>query len=233
MHKKLEWFFLVLSAGVIWMSNPPDLFGAALSVIGLRPGTYTGGFAEGLVIGVALVAAQAVLLQVYERLLLPFSPHYKGGIWMYSFRPKRAADRQPTVGLFRIRMKSGRLVVEDGVAYWASTDGLKGRGRWTSRNLSILDDRIDIIYQLEPEFEFRVERSARYEGHIRLERREERKIMGKPHRGYLTDLEERSHVRGPIYAERIRRFQWGMAGLAERLESNRGALLYKLETNHL
>jgi hypothetical protein len=197
------------------MSNPPRLFLSALTALGLQPESYAGGFLEGVAIGLFLLVVQGIALWVFERFMMPFLPNYKGGTWVYSLLPgpnKEMRAPRPTVGRFRIKFESGRYVVEDGYAYWVEGNDLEGRGRWSSNIVSISKNRIDIIYQLSGEFKFD-ERTKHYEGHIRLEKVSEAKVIGKPHRGHFNDLEERAHVKGPIYAERVNRFQSGAKNL--------------------
>lgn len=234
MHKKIEWLFLALSAAMVWLVNPPSIFDALLSLIGIPPSSYAGAMMEGLAVGVFLLVLQNAALFVFDQLILPLTSNYKGGTWIYSLLPKpniEFVDARPTVGRFRIRIRQGRYVVEDGYAYWVTPQGLKGRGRWSSKIVCIADGRIDIIYRLDSEFRFQGEKATHYEGHIKLEQCSERRVVGRPHRGHFNDLEDRAHVRGPIYAERVSRFSSRVEALRETIESRATALLYKLETD--
>lgn len=233
MHRKLDWLFLLLSAGVVWMSNPPRLFSSALTALNLRSDGYVGGFLEGVTIGLFLVVAQGIALWVFERFLMPLSTNYKGGTWVYSLLPEpneEFSEPRPSVGRFRIKFESGRYVVEDGYAYWVVGNQLQGRARWSSSIVSISRNRIDIIYQLSGEFTFD-ERTKHYEGHIRLEKVYEAKVIGKPHRGHFNDLEERAHFKGPIYAERVSRFQSGAEDLRRQLLLKNEELIDKLKSD--
>lgn len=234
MDKRIEGFFLILSASLVWLANPPALIGGILKLIGIDRNSASGMMTEGLAIGVFLLFFQRAAILIFDRLVLPFYPSYVGGTWVYALLPKpnvEFSDDRPTVGRFRIRLRAGRYVVEDGYAYWVKSDELIGRGQWSSSIMCASESRIDMIYQLDAEFRFEGEKATHYEGHIKLRPCKERKVIGRPYRGHFNDLEERAHVRGPIYAERVNRFQWRIERLRSHLEQNKTKLLGKLNTD--
>lgn len=232
MQRILSGFLLILSAAFVWMSNPPQAFDSVLVVLGIDPESPWGNFLEGLAIGLFVVILQLLANFMYENLLMPLLPSHKGGVWIYSLFPlpnEEFQDKRLTVGVFEMKQTLDNIEISCGLAFMATGAQLESRGEWTSDTVSISRKRIDLIYDLSTHHSYQNEKDKEYRGHIRLNKLATAGIIGKPYSGFFNDLKDRSHIKGPIYAERVSPFRWRFEHYKKQLEARKSELLARLE----
>ncbi|HET9639029.1 MAG TPA: hypothetical protein VFP12_07470 [Allosphingosinicella sp.] len=232
MHRTVGGFMLVLGAALAWATNPPGLLNALLALGGISPSGALGRLLEGVVIGLFILILQAVLVFLFDVFVLPVFPGQKTGVWVYSLMPEvpnpEFTDERPTVGVFELTQKGSSPRVECGLAFLAGGATLSSRGTWRSDTVAAGRARIDLIYDLDTHTQYKKEQQKEYRGHIRLERLKTKGIIGTPYLGHFNDLKDRSHIKGPIYAEHVSAFTWRFNHYKELLESKKIALLERL-----
>lgn len=216
-------FILLLGAGLIWLTNPPAAFSSILVALGFDPESAISKFSIGL--GVAGVLMFLAWLSEYagDFVVRFFARNHPTGIWLYSYAPKPNAefgDERPTVGIFSISKRNGRYSISDGESYQIRENGLLKRGEWTARNVTRNQNSIEFVYNFESHRKYEDEKDPKFKGHIHLICRDKAGILGPVQSGMVNDLDERSHVWGPIHAEKVskitQRRSFAKAKLEER-----------------
>ena len=205
----IQRFFLLLSAGLIWLANPPAAVSRIIEALGFDPAAGAGAFIHGIVIALGLLVLERAIALVQENLISPLATSYKGGVWIYSLLPRpneEFSDERPTIGIFNIRRSRGGYRVSNGRAFQIRDGKLKKRGEWTADCLGVGEQGIDIIYHMVTDFRYGEEQEEEYDGHIRLADCDRKGLCGRAYRGRFNDLSRRSHVMGPVYAEHVSRF---------------------------
>jgi hypothetical protein len=223
---------LVLGAALAWLANPPSIFIKLAAFGGVSPTGALGRLLEGVFVGLFILALQAVLVLLFDAIILPALPGQKTGVWVYSLLPNvpnpEFSDERPTVGVFELTQKAGSPRVECGLAFLAGGATLASRGTWRSDTVAVGRSRVDLIYDLDTHTQYQREEQKDYRGHIRLERLKTKGIIGTPYLGYFNDLKDRSHIKGPIYAEHVSILTWRFDHYKRLLETKKLELLERL-----
>lgn len=204
----IQRFVLVLSVALIWLSNPPAWIDSTIASFGLDPRGSWAALLSGAAIAIVLLALERLLELFSEAVILPLRGDYKGGVWLYALLPKPNAEfteERPTVGIFTLRRKDGQYRVTNGRGYQIKAGKLIARGDWVAKCVGANKDHLDLIYELTTHFRYKDEKDSRYKGHIHLLNRDARGLFGPAYAGEFNDLDTRSHVLGPIYAEHASR----------------------------
>lgn len=134
-----------------------------------------------------------------------------GGWWVYALRAHLDDEKtEEVVGIFKLIEAEAGAEIREGEAFFIVEGKLSSRGRWSSDFVKVGKSKVRSLFHMEtsrgPAAGSKSRNPFRYEGILSLERTERSPLVGSAvFRGYFQDIDERATIKGPVYAEKLKR----------------------------
>lgn len=227
MGSRLNWLFLFIAAALVWQSNPPLILGEGANVIGLDTTTTFYKFLEGAFVPIFFTLAAFTINLFYNYVIFRMHRNFLGGYWVYSLIAIDNEVRVNVVGVFKVDHTPNNCSARGGLAFIRDNDDLKQRGDWNSKWIYYDGRRLEFNFTMRTFPMYQGEGSKIYSGRIAADRMDLGGIFnGKPFRGEFQDFEDRSHIHGPVYLEKLNTDDSNVKRALSILETN-GKLLVR------
>lgn len=197
----------VLALLLAWNGLP----GAARSLaeaLGATPGSFLDVVIVDGLLPLLIAALVALAVRVYDNLYWPrWDRTYQGGWWVYALIAHAEGGEQiPIVGGFFLDHRPDSVSISEGRAYYADGPSLVRRGDWVGDTAWLVNKQLSVLFRMHGVRIQREPMPSRYEGLFTVRFLRSSPVAGvSGWTGHFQDLEDRSSVGGPVYAEYLGR----------------------------